>query len=211
MHGTTSPLFGGDWNKERNLRTSVTDIKFSALGSVYAGERAAYLDRSLASLHRQSLLATEVVVVHDGGLTRGLYSCLKKWRNILPLKEIKLKEPKGIAHALNVGLKECIYGWVARFDTDDINKPERFEAQINHVKNHPDVSMLSSDIAEFKNVPGDVNRIRSTAYSHDDIRNYARARSPMNHSSVIFKKKYPFFPWAATRRRFPLWKTMNYG
>ena len=53
-------------------------MKFSALASIYAGERPEYLDQALESLHKQTLQADEVVIVHDGPLTEELYSCLEK-------------------------------------------------------------------------------------------------------------------------------------
>ena len=142
------------------------DISFSALGSIYKGEHPAYLDEALKSLYNQSLPAREVVLVHDGPLASKFDSCLNKWRKILPLKEIPLEKQGGLAHALNAGLKECSHEWVARFDTDDINKPERFEVQFKHLKQHPEISVLSSDIGEFDKIPGDLDSIRKTAYSH---------------------------------------------
>ena len=162
--------------------------QFSALGSVYAGEEAAYLDMGLRSLGEQTLRADEVVLVHDGQLTDGLYSCLKKWRKILPLKEVGLDVAGGLARALNRGLKECSHGWVARFDTDDINRPRRFETQMEYLAKNPKTDVLSSAIEEFRQTPGDLGRVRETVHSHVEIFYYAKTRSPMNHPSVVFKK-----------------------
>ena len=112
-------------------------MNFSALASVYSGEKPEYLDQALESLYKQTLQADEIVIVHDGPLTKGLYSCLEKWRSYLPLKEIKLRQQRSLGPALNVGIKECFHELIARFDTDDINHPKRFEMQIKHLEKNP--------------------------------------------------------------------------
>ena len=163
-------------------------MNFSSLGSVYSKEKPKYLDMALRSLNEQTHKANEIVLVHDGLLTLGLYHCLEKWRKILPLKEIKIKQHSGLASALNIGLRECSYELIARFDTDDINRPNRFETQINFFRKNPQVSVLSSYINEFSKMPNDLGQFKKVPTSHQDILYYAKTRSPMNHPSIMFKK-----------------------
>ena len=165
-----------------------SSLKFSALGSVYAEEKVTYLDQALQSLYNQTLPANEIVLIYDGILTRELYYCLEKWKEILSFKVIKLKECRGLSHALNLGIKECSHEWIARFDTDDINRLYRFEKQMDYLKHEPHTIVLSSDIEEFNKTPGDLNRVRATVYSHEEIVLYAKIRNPMNHPSIVFKK-----------------------
>ena len=168
-------------------------MNFSALGSVYYKEKPEYLDQALNSLYGQTLPANEVVLVHDGPLTKELYFCLDKWRVRLSLQEIKLKENVGIAKAKNIGLKQCSFDLVAIFDTDDINKPERFQTQIDYFRKHPNISVLSSDISEFEKTPKDINRIRKLPYTHEEISHYAKFRNPVNNPSTMFKRKDVLF------------------
>ena len=119
-------------------------MNFTALGSLYSREKAEYLDSALASLHHQTLRASEVVLVHDGPLNDELYRCLDKWQGILPLKQVLLEKNAGLGAALNAGLKECSHDLVARFDTDDINRPERFEVQLDFLSKNPEIDILSS-------------------------------------------------------------------
>ena len=88
------------------------------------------MDFALASLYHQTLRASEIVLVHDGPLSEELYSCLDKWQSVLPLKQVLLEKNLGLGAALNAGLRECSHNLVARFDTDDINRPQRFEVQL---------------------------------------------------------------------------------
>ena len=167
---------------------SSVSLKFSALGSVYSGEKASHLDQALESLYKQTLPANEVVLVHDGLLTDELYSCLDRWSKLLPLKELKMKKAGRLARALNFGLTECSREWVARFDSDDVNRPIRFEVQLGYLQKNPDLSVLSSAIEEFSQKPGDLGRIRSLPITHQSIARYTVVRSPFNHPSVVFKK-----------------------
>ncbi|WP_140152209.1 glycosyltransferase, partial [Vibrio parahaemolyticus] len=95
--------------------------KFSVLCSLYHKEQPSYLEQCFESLEWQTLEANEIVVVHDGPLTDGLYAVLKKWENRLPLKQVVLEKNVGLGEALNKGLEACSHDLVARVDTDDIN------------------------------------------------------------------------------------------
>ena len=162
-------------------------MKFSALGSVYAKENPIFLNKALESLFKQTLPANEVVLVHDGILTEGLYDSLGKWKDKLPLKEVVI-DHSGLAAALNAGLKACSYDLVARFDSDDINRTNRFQVQVGHLEANPDVCVLSSNVGEFYQEPGDGGGVRKVPKNHSSILRYAKVRSPINHPAVVFRK-----------------------
>ena len=161
---------------------------FSVLCSIYQGEQADYLDEAFESLYIQTLPATEVVVVHDGPLTDALYSVIDNWKHKLPLKEVILDENVGLGEALNQGLKACSYDLVARFDTDDINTPDRFEKQIEFMKENPNVDLITSNIGEFQTTVGDISSFRNVPCSNNELTKLARYRNPINHVAVVFKK-----------------------
>ena len=89
---------------------SIGYTKFSAVATVYAGERVEYLDAALASIEHQSLRPEEVIFVHDGLLTDELYHCLEKWGQLLSIKNVPLKESKrgNIAKNRNIGLEHSL-------------------------------------------------------------------------------------------------------
>lgn len=51
------------------------------------------------------------------------------------LKVLSLVTNQGLGEALNEGLKYCSHELVARMDTDDIAKPERFENSWLYLRN----------------------------------------------------------------------------
>ena len=164
-------------------------MNFSVLLSVYNKECPDYLSRSLKSLFEQGILPNEIVLVKDGPLTKELddviYAYVKKYPI---LKIITFQNNQGLGKALNEGLKHCTCDYVARMDTDDICKPDRFEKQLSVFKNNPDIDVVSSWIDEFE---GDVKNILSTRKlpeTHSEIYEYGKKRCPINHPAVMFKK-----------------------
>jgi hypothetical protein len=74
-------------------------------------------------------------------------------------------------------------------DSDDVSDPKRFEKQAAYVEQHPEIDVLGTDIAEFKNTPKESRkRVRVCPANHDDIVHMAKRRNPMNHCTVCIKK-----------------------
>ena len=165
--------------------------QFSALASIYAKEKPEYLDQALESLHKQTLQADEVVIVHDGPLTEELYSCLEKWKQCLPIKEVKLKKNVGQALVRNPGLKKCIHDIVAIFDTDDINDPKRFEMQIKHLEKNPKISVLGTWSKGFGEDIDDILTDSRKPTSHKEIKDYAvNVAIPVVGASAMFARRH---------------------
>ncbi|MGG5145063.1 glycosyltransferase family 2 protein [Alcaligenes ammonioxydans] len=164
-------------------------MKFSVLMSLYAREKPIYLDQALNSLLNMTLLADEIVMVLDGPITDDLQTVLDAYSDRLPLKIIKLKQNQGLGRALNEGLKNCSFEWVARFDTDDINFPDRFEKQIVYIKKNPSVDIIGGWVVEFENSISDAYGLKKVPLNHLEIVKFAKYRNPFNHMTVMFKKK----------------------
>ena len=168
-------------------------MKFSALASLYSGESPEYLDQALESLHKQTLQADEIVIVHDGPLTNELYSCLEKWKQCLPIKEVKLKKNGGQALGRNAGLKKCTHDVVAILDTDDINHPKRFEIQIKHLEKNPKISVLGTWAKIFETNINNVENKLTYPTTNKEIQNLAinsrYIEFPVLPASVIYSRK----------------------
>ena len=161
--------------------------RFSVLMSVYIREQATLLDRALQSiLVNQSVKPSELVLVEDGPLTDGLYHVIDKYKQIFPeLVSVKLPQNGGLGNALNAGLKQCRYEWIARMDSDDISLPTRFEKQLEYLEMHPDTDVLGCALGEFEDNEHKVISIKVCPVSVDS---YIKFRSPVNHPTVFFRK-----------------------
>lgn len=167
----------------------MNNFQFSVLLSIYCKEIPAFFENALFSIINQTLQANEIIIVKDGGLTNELEKILFEYSNKYSnIKIISLPQNQGLGNALNEGLKHCSYNIIARMDTDDIAKPERFEKQIEIFKSYPDIDVVGTWIDEFEERPQNIISTRKLPETHKEIHQYALKRNPINHPTVMFKK-----------------------
>lgn len=166
--------------------------EFSVLMSVYKNDDVGFFETALNSVTtEQTLKPLQAVVVCDGPVDAAVDAVIEKARNVNPEIEftvIKKSENKGLAAALNTGLAECKYAWVARMDSDDIAVPDRFEKQFLYLRSNPSVSVLGSYVSEFETDPQKPVSMRAVELTHAEIVEMAKTRSPMNHGTVVYRK-----------------------
>ncbi|QSF44114.1 glycosyltransferase [Paenibacillus tianjinensis] len=165
--------------------------QFSVLMSIYLKEIPEHFEKSLNSIIDQTLKPSQIVIVKDGPLTKELNTIIDEFKenNVNIVKVVNLKDNVGLGEALRVGLNQCDYELVARMDSDDICRTDRFEKQIMFMEKNLDISVMGSWIAEFEREPNDIISVRNVPLTHEEIIRTAKIRNPMNHMSVIFRKK----------------------
>ncbi|WED78056.1 glycosyltransferase [Aeromonas allosaccharophila] len=166
-------------------------MEFSLLMSVYRNDSPEYLCQALYSVwDEQVLKPAQIVLVKDGPLTTELDAVVARWQNKLDKKldVVVLPNNVGLGNALSQGLRECKFEWVARFDSDDICSPLRFKRQVGYIREHPNIDMVGTWIAEFDNEPVRAHAYRRPPVEHYQIIDYAKSRNPFNHMTVMYKK-----------------------
>ena len=161
-------------------------MKLSVLLSVYSKENPEYLTLSLHSLVSQTRKAEEVVLVEDGPLTPDLQDIIGRFRTCLNIRSVKLQHNRGLAVALNEGLRQCSHPLVARMDTDDICLPQRFERQIAQFDNFNDLDVLGCFATEI-DADGNHGILRSMPITHESITQNLWT-SPFIHPTVMFRR-----------------------
>ena len=84
---------------------------------------------------------------------------------------------------------KCTYDWIARMDSDDISIPDRFEKQVEFLKQHKNIDVLGSNITEFGENPEDVISIKRMPNTHADIRAMLRRRTRICHVTAFIRKE----------------------
>lgn len=162
---------------------------YSVLMSVYKDEKPEYFLKSLDSIFSQTLLTNDFVLIVDGVVGEQLNNIIIEYENKYPtiFHVFRLQQNLGLGNALNFGLKKCRNILVARMDSDDISLPTRCEKQFNYFKNHPDISVLGTQIIDFYGF----NKFYYHSFPIEDreIRRYLKKRCPFGHPSVMFNKK----------------------
>jgi glycosyltransferase involved in cell wall biosynthesis len=166
-------------------------MSYSILMSIYEKEKPEYFIECLNSIFSQTLKPSEIVIVKDGLIPPDLEHVLLKFTNRYPgiIKVVPLSENKGLGKALDIGLKSCTNEIVARMDTDDICLPDRFEKQIKFLMDNKEVDIVGSWIKEFEDSTEFIVSTRKPPLTHKDIYEFAKKRNPLNHMTVVFRKK----------------------
>ena len=162
---------------------------YSVLMSVYKKENPEYLKTAIDSMLNQSVATNDFVLVCDGPLTDSLDEVISNYERTNPglFNVVRLPENVGLALALNEGIGHCKNDIVARMDSDDFSKPDRIEKQLKAM-DEAGADIVGSNISEFN---GDITRLtgeRNLPETDEEIREFAKSRSPFNHPSVIYKK-----------------------
>jgi glycosyltransferase involved in cell wall biosynthesis len=157
--------------------------------STYHGDTPSDICAALESVLDQTLIPNEIVLVLDGKIDIENHNTVEKFRNKYPdlLKVYPLNENIGLGPALNYGLRQCQYEWVARMDSDDIAVRNRFETQVQYILQNPTVDVLGGHAEEFYQTPGDLKRINKSPVQ-DEIYAYSRWRNPVIHPTVFYRK-----------------------
>lgn len=165
--------------------------ELSVLMSLYIKEKPEYVKACFDSLLMQSVKADEWVVVEDGPLTSEMYSLLDTYEADYPglIKRVVLKNNCGLGLALRLGIMECRNELIARMDTDDIAREDRFEKQLKKFELNPNLDICGSNIDEFEETPSKIVAKRIVPATHNEIIDYQKKRDAFNHMTVMFKKK----------------------
>lgn len=165
-------------------------MHFSVLMSVYKSEKPRYFKTAVDSVINQSVRPSEIVIVQDGKLTNELYSVCDELKRSYEdlIKYVVLEKNVGLGKALQIGVENCKYELIARMDTDDIAKKDRFELQLSEFKKNSELGLCGGIIEEFSDSPDNVNSTRKVPLTCDAIYAFAQSRNPFNHMTVMFRK-----------------------
>lgn len=147
-------------------------MKFSVLMSLYEKEKANYLKECMESILTQTVRPNEIVVVKDGPLTEELESTLSQYEKDNPglYKIVALAENHGLGYALAEGVKNCSFELIARMDTDDICRNDRFELQLNEFETDPDLDICGGQIYEFEESIENIVASRTVPLNDSEIK-----------------------------------------
>lgn len=165
-------------------------MTLSVLIPVYKKEQPAHLADCFDSLLAQTRRADEIVLVEDGALTEELYRTIEAYEDRLPeLHRVALPKQDDLGAVLANGVNHCSGEFVARMDSDDICLPRRFELELSYLQTHPDISVVGAWIDEFQDSADNILSSRCVPEEHNAILHFAHYRNPINHPSVMFRRK----------------------
>lgn len=167
-------------------------MNYSVLMSVYREENPKEFREAVKSMLCQSIAPADFVIVCDGPLTEELDCVIDDFMKSEPklFQIIRLEKNQGLGLALKEGLSHCKEELVARMDADDIATKDRMEKQLAFMTQHPEISVVGAQIAEFEETPDHIIRYRMVPECHKDILHKLKFSNPMNHVTVLFQKEH---------------------
>ena len=165
-------------------------MDYSVLMSVYQKEHPEHFRAAIQSMVDQTVSPGEFVLICDGPLTPELESVIECFCLEYPewFRVIRLEQNVGLGAALNRGITECRYEYIARMDADDIALPHRMENQLQVFSEHPEVSVIGGQIAEFETDPSQITEYRIVPQTHEDILRKMKFSNPINHVTAVYRK-----------------------
>ncbi len=136
---------------------------------------------AIEAILKQSHRKLELIVVDDGctvPLSGTLFSSDKR------VRLIRHDQNLGRSAARNTGLAAAEGNFIAWADDDDISVPGRIAAQLHHIRKHPEIDFLGTDMVYANGRP--VSPVFSDT---NQIRFGFLFRNPVNSPTILFRRK----------------------
>lgn len=158
--------------------------------SVYYKEKPEWLDYSIESMFKQTIMPDEFVLIEDGPLTEELNVVVEKWEKKYKkiFNIVKLEKNGGLGPALERGILECKNEYIARMDSDDYSIPTRIEEEFAIFEKYPELGLVGSNVEEFENDIESVNCSVILPEKQDEIIKFSKKRCPFRHPTLLYKK-----------------------
>lgn len=156
--------------------------KISVVMSVYNGEK--YLREAIDSILNQTFADFEFIIIDDGS-TDESSDIIKSYND--PRIILIRQKNKGLAAALNVGIKAARGKYIARMDADDISAQSRLEKQILFMESNPVCVALGTN-AVVINEDGEELYKTDLPLDNETIKSLVVTGCPFYHGSVMLKR-----------------------
>lgn len=170
--------------KEKQGR-KMEEVKISVLMSVYNPSDKTILDRAVRSIIGQTFREWEMILYDDGSEEKYISAIQKAASMDSRIRYIRGEKNMGLAHALNAALPLARGKYIARMDSDDISRPERFVREYEFLESHPEYQWAGSNTELIDREGRWAVRKMPEMPGERDFLNY----SPYIHPSVMFRKE----------------------
>lgn len=151
-----------------------------------------FLRETLLSVASQTFKDFELIAVCDSNLRDDLEVIFNGLSLDFSYKIIHTKL-KGVAFAANLGIAESRATYLARWDSDDLCDPHRFERQIAEFETDKSLGVIGTKVVIIgeDGIPSEFQKFRFYG-DNKSIRRALKFRQPLLHSSLMFRSEIVF-------------------
>jgi hypothetical protein len=148
----------------------------------------AMLHTAVGSVLRQTFGDFEFLILNDGSRNQEVRAQLDSWA----AKDTRVRlfhEPhRGVPGTSNRGLEMSRGEYVARQDSDDWSEPHRLQRQVEFLKDHPHVTLVSADTLSHSADGTPLWRLR-LPHTPGDLSRALWRGNPFVHGSTMFRRE----------------------
>lgn len=161
------------------------DPKVSVIMPIYNTER--YLETAIRSILQQNFTDFELIAVDDGSTDRS--GAILDWLAAEDARIVVLRQTnQGVTKALNAGLAVARGDYIARMDSDDIARSDRFTRQVAELDERPNIVALGT---QFSLIDPDGRTLKNMAmplhHADLDARLFDRQVLSICHPSAMMR------------------------
>lgn len=147
------------------------------------------LKKSIESI-QETFMTVDLIVIDDGSKDDLIdEKSISEGYKFGKVYFFRLKENRGIEHALNYGLKiiqKKKYTYIGRLDCGDTCRIDRFEKQIDYLEHNPEVKLLGTWVNVI-NTQSDLLYVLKHPITYNLIKKRMYLNSMFVHPSVVFR------------------------
>jgi hypothetical protein len=166
-------------------------VKIATLLCVYGGDRESLFRRALDSVRRQAFtmdVESRIYLGIDGVVPQAIEQIVSDAGSAI-FRIVRSPQNRGLAVTLNALIATLAdEAFVFRMDSDDFSHPDRYQRQLAHMLDHPEVDILGTDIIEIDEETSTQRVVRYFGGRTDVGRGMAW-RVPVAHPTVCFRRR----------------------
>lgn len=146
-----------------------------------------HLKLAIDSIINQTYTNFELFIVDDS-TSDDSKAVIESYESDSRVKILTSQSKLGFVSSLNYGLSHAGGSLIARMDGDDISLPNRFEKQVEYLKDHPNCDILGGQI-DIIDESGKLTGGRSYPLGGVKLWCFFLFRTPLAHPTVMFRRK----------------------